>query len=267
MTQHPTDPPRAAGTGPATEYPTPAARPRTGGFGLLPFVVEKPAALPASDASWAFSLRRFARGAVWLLPTYGALLALVTLFGPDVGVRPFAPRANPILLFGWMLAVWLGLMALLALAGLLITSRSRGIAAAGLLVTLGGTVLMLPFVGLPQWDAVYHVDARVLALIGGTVYSAGWLLAGWAVIRSGVFSYADGGLLMASAPLLGVGGLLVGALQTYGGMLALAGGIGVAWRTGRLVPEAGEATALHSAPGTVAARAAAADGGGSIAAP
>jgi hypothetical protein len=237
--------------------PVPAAT-RPTGFGMLPFIVEKTSALPATNATWAWTLRRFARGAVWLLPAYGALYGIAALLAPDaVGSVPFPAHGQPLLPLVWVCAVWLGLLALLALTSLLVVARSRRMITSGLLVTLGGTVLMLPFVGLPGQTPVYGVDARVLALLGGSVYSVGWLLTGWAVIRSGVFSYADGGLLMAAAPLLGVGGLLIGALQAYGGVLALAGGIGVAWRAGRLVPLAEPAVVVNAAPGAVAARAAA----------
>lgn len=212
-----------------------------GGFALLPFVVERPAGLPATNATWAWSLRRFARHAVWLLPGYAVLYGLLTLTGAD-GANPaaFLADGRPLHLIGWVIAVWLGLLALMALTGLLVATRSRREAAAGLLVALAGALLMLPFAALPE--EVSSTGAKVLAAAGATVYSAGWLLAGWALIRSGVFSYVDGVLLMLAGPMLGVGGMFVSALQTLGAMFALASGIGVAWRAGRLVPQVHPAT-------------------------
>jgi small-conductance mechanosensitive channel len=212
---------------------------------MLPFVVEKGPS-PATNATWAWTLRRFARATVWLLPGYAILFGVVALTRVGGGPAPYAAGGRLWFLVGWIIAVWLGVLALMALTSLLAVARSRRIALAGLLVGLGGTLLMLPFAGMPEDIRVYGVNPRVLALVGGTVYTVGWLLAGWAIIRSGVFSYADGGMLMAAAPLLGVGGLAIGALQAYGAMLALASGIGVALRAGRLVP-AGPATPIHAA--------------------
>ncbi|WBB80208.1 hypothetical protein O7606_02135 [Micromonospora sp. WMMD882] len=209
-----------------------------GGFGVLPFVVEPPASGPATDATWAWSLRRFARGAVWLLPAYAILTGVVALASDGgVGNDPYPADGRPLYLVGWVASIWLGLLALLALAGLLVTTRSRRSAVAGLLVSLAGTVLLLPFTGLAEQTPVFGATARSLVLVGATCYSAGWALTGWAVARSGVFSIGDGGMLMIAAPLLGVGGALIGSMQTFGAMFALVAGFGIAYRAGRLVPK------------------------------
>lgn len=240
----PTETPARPGGVPASVSPSSAVpvspavdgRAPAGGFALLPFVVERPAGLPATNATWAWSLRRFARHAVWLLPGYAVIYGLLTLTdanGADPGA--FLASGRPLHLIGWVIAVWLGLFALMALTGLLVATRSRRTAAAGLLVALAGVLLMLPFAALPE--EVASTGARVLAAAGATVYSAGWLLAGWALITSGVFSYLDGVLLMLAGPMFGVGGMFISSLQTLGAMFALASGVGVAWRAGRLVPE------------------------------
>ncbi|MGC4896142.1 hypothetical protein [Micromonospora sp. DT31] len=209
-----------------------------GGFGVLPFLSEPGPGAPATDASWAWSIRRFARAAVWLLPAYAVLYGLVAMASDGgVGNDPYPADGRPLYLIGWVGSVWLGLLALLALTGLLVATRCRRVALAGLLASIGGTVLMLAFAGLAEQTPVFGLTARGLVLAGATCYSAGWFLTGWSVARSGMFSYGDGVLLMIAAPLLGLGGALIGSLQTFGAIFVLVAGIGIGYRSGRLVPE------------------------------
>jgi hypothetical protein len=154
------------------------------------------------------------------------------------GDDPYPADGRPLYLLGWVAAIWLGLLALLALTGLLAAARSRRGAVAGLLVGIGGTVLMLPFAGLAGQTPVFGTTARTLVLVGATCYSAGWLLTGWAVARSGTFAIGDGAMLMIAAPLLGLGGALVGSLPTFGAIFVLIAGIGIGYRSGRLLPAA-----------------------------
>ncbi|WP_410813588.1 hypothetical protein [Micromonospora sp. 067-2] len=208
-----------------------------GGFGVLPFVGEPTPAGPATNASWAWSVRRFARAAVWLLPAYAILYGVVAMASDGgVGNDPYPADGRAAYLIGWVAAVWLGLLALLALTGLLAATRSRRVAAAGLLVSIAGTVLMLPFAGLAEQTPVFGTTARSLVLAGATFYSVGWFLTGWAVARSGAFSLGDGIMLIIAAPLLGLGGALIGSLQTFGAIFVLIAGIGIGYRSGRLMP-------------------------------
>ncbi|MEO3923136.1 hypothetical protein ABGB07_04550 [Micromonosporaceae bacterium B7E4] len=229
-----------------------------GGFGFLPFVVERGTSEPASDASWAWSLRRLARLAVWSLPGYAIVYGSVTLVG--AGNAPFLTQQRPAHLLGWIGALWLGLLALMALASLLVTTRTRRAGTAGLLVAVAGTMLVLPFGGLPDSTAAFGRAGQVIAVSGGVLYSLGWWLTGLALHRSGVFSQSDGVLLMIAAPLLGVGGMLASALHALGAMFVLAAGIGIAWRARRLVPAVGRAALTR--PGTAGAVAARVSGGG-----
>ncbi|PZG13154.1 hypothetical protein C1I95_24275 [Micromonospora craterilacus] len=209
-----------------------------GGFGVLPFVDEPAPPGPATNASWAWSLRRLARAAIWLLPAYAILYGAVAMASDGgVGNDPYPADGRPLYLVGWVVAVWLGLLALLGLTGLLAATRSRRAAAAGLLVSIAGTVLMLPFAGLAEQTPVFGTTARTLVLVGATCYSVGWLCTGWAVARSGMFSIGDGTMLMIASPLLGLGGALIGSLQTFGAIFALIAGIGIAYRSGRLLPQ------------------------------
>jgi hypothetical protein len=208
-----------------------------GGFGVLPFVGEPTPLAPATNASWAWSVRRFARAAVWLLPAYAILYGAVAMASDGgVGNDPYPADGQAVYLIGWVAAVWLGLLALLALTGLLAATRSRRVAAAGLLVSIAGTVLMLPFAGFEEQTPVFGTTARSLVLLGATFYSVGWFLTGWAVARSGTFSLGDGVMLIIAAPLLGLGGALIGSLQTFGAIFVLIAGIGIGYRSGRLMP-------------------------------
>ncbi|MDM4719807.1 hypothetical protein QTQ03_09545 [Micromonospora sp. WMMA1363] len=208
-----------------------------GGFGVLPFVGEPPPAPPATNATWAWSLRRLARAAVWLLPTYAILLGLVSMASDGgIGNDPYPADGRPLYLVGWVAAVWLGLLAVLALTGLLVATRSRRAAVTGLLLSLAGTVLMLPFAGFAEQTPVFGTTARTLVLVGSACYSVGWLAIGWGVARSGMFSIGDGAMLMIAAPLLGLAGSLIGSLQTFGAIFVLIAGIGIGYRSGRLLP-------------------------------
>ncbi|MCW6006934.1 hypothetical protein K1W54_20455 [Micromonospora sp. CPCC 205371] len=192
---------------------------------------------PPTNVTWAWSVRRFGRVLMWTLPAYAVLFGGVTFGRMDGGgPAPYLANGRLLHLIGWVVATWLGLVALLAIACLLAAARSRRSAAAGLLIGLTGMALLLPFAALPPDTAVYGWDARRLSLVGAGVYSLGWVLAGWAVARSKLFSKGDGLLLMMAGPMLGVGGLLVGPLQTVGAIFVLAAGIGMAWTAGHLVP-------------------------------
>ncbi|QOC91261.1 hypothetical protein [Micromonospora craniellae] len=208
-----------------------------GGFGVLPFMDEPAPPGPATNASWAWSLRRLARAAVWLLPAYAILYGAVAMASDGgVGNDPYPADGRAVYLIGWVAAIWLGLLALLGLAGLLAATRSRRSAVTGLLVSIAGTVLMLPFAGFAEDTPVFGATARSLVLVGATCYSVGWLFTGWAVARSGMFSMGDGTMLMIASPLLGLGGALIGSLQTFGAIFVLIAGVGIAYRSGRLLP-------------------------------
>ncbi|MFC7550434.1 hypothetical protein [Plantactinospora sp. GCM10030261] len=222
--------PAAAHARIATSLVRPVRVIRRVGLNLLPFFDERNPAPPAPNMIWLWALRRFARNVVWLLPGYAVLFGLVTARGDDLRRSTSLATGGSLRALGLVLATWLGLLALLALTSLLATNRSRGTATAALLLALFGALLMpLAYAAGPGY-------ARALAFVGGTVFSLGWGLAGLAVARSQVFGASDGVLMMIAAPLLGVGGLIVAALQTVGALLLLAAGVGVAWKAGRLLP-------------------------------
>ncbi|WP_328467441.1 hypothetical protein OHA21_49040 [Actinoplanes sp. NBC_00393] len=189
--------------------------------------------LPVRDAVWIWSVRRYARLALWALPVAAVLYGWLTL-GVDTPPGPLAVG---------LLAGWLATISLIALAGLLAGSRTRRCALAGLLVTLAGATMLLPLAALPE-DAVLESAPLVaghepgLLTTAGTIAGAGMLLLGWAVFRSKLVNPADGVLLMLAAVAMGAGTYLTQPVPTVGALLLLAAGMGLAWTGGRLVPRA-----------------------------
>ncbi|GAA4600301.1 Amt family ammonium transporter [Actinoplanes octamycinicus] len=187
--------------------------------------------LPVREAVWIWSVRRFARLALWALPAASVLYGWVTL---GVGVPP---GPLPVAL----LAGWLAAVALIALAGLLAGARTRRVALTGLLVALAGGTLLLPLAALPADGAADSVSlaagqVRTLVQVACAISGTGLLLLGWAVFRSKLVNPADGVLLMLAAVALGAGSYAVRPLPTVGALLLLAAGMGLAWTGGRLVP-------------------------------
>jgi Amt family ammonium transporter len=187
--------------------------------------------LPVREALWIWSVRRYARLALWALPAGAALYGWTTL-GVPTPPGPLVVR---------LLAGWLGTVAMIALAGLLAGSRGRRAAAAGLLVGLAGLILLLPVTALPPGAApdgipVTAQSVHTLALVAAGVSGTGWLLLGWAVFRSGLVNPADGILLMLAAVSIGAGSYAVPPLPTVGALLLVAAGMGIAWTGHRLIP-------------------------------
>ena len=187
--------------------------------------------LPVREAVWIWSVRRYARVALWALPA-GALLLGWNSLGVATPPGPLVVR---------LAAGWLCTVAMIALAGLLAGSRTRRPALLGLLVGLAGSVMLLPLAALPAGTApdgspLPAAGVHTASLIGAAVLGAGWLLLGWAVFRSKLVNPADGVLLMLAAVSIGAGSYAVRPLPTVGALLLLAAGMGIAWTGGRLIP-------------------------------
>lgn len=187
--------------------------------------------LPVRDAVWIWSVRRYARIALWALPVSALLYGWSTL-----GV---ATPPGPLLVR--LAAGWLSAAGMIALTGLLAGSRTRRSALAGLLVGLAGSMLLLPVAALPPGVGpdglpVPADHVHTLALAAAAVTGAGWLLLGFAVFRSRLVNPADGILLMLAAVSIGAGSYAVEPLPTVGALLMLAAGMGLAWTPNRLVP-------------------------------
>lgn len=189
--------------------------------------------LPVREAVWVWSVRRYARLALWALPAAAMLDGWLTL-GIETPPGPLVVR---------LAADWLATIAMLALTALLAGTRARRTAIAGLLIGLAGTVLTLPLTALPPGTLAAGApltsdQLRVAVMVAAGTVGAGWLLLGWAVFRSKLVNPADGVLLMLAALTIGAGPYARQPLPTVGTLLLLAAGTGLAWTGSRLIPRA-----------------------------
>ncbi|GAB2588630.1 hypothetical protein Aab01nite_42790 [Paractinoplanes abujensis] len=187
--------------------------------------------LPVREAVWVWSVRRYARMALWALPA-AALLHGWTTLGIDTPPGP---------LLVTLTANWLSVIAMIALAGLLAGTRTRRSAVAGLLLGLSGFVLTVPLAALPAGTAAAGSpltpdQLQTAEVVAAAAVGAGWVLLGWAVFRSRLVNPADGVLLMLAAAAIGAGAHAQRPLPTVGALLLLAAGTGLAWTAGRLIP-------------------------------
>lgn len=187
--------------------------------------------LPVREAVWIWSVRRYARLALWALPAAALLIGWSSL-----GVHPI-----PGSLVVELAAAWLSLVAMIALTGLLAGSRTRRPALAGLLLGLAGFLIALPVAALPTGTAaegspLAASSMPTVTLAGAACSAGGWLLLGWAVFRSKLVNPADGVLLMLAAASIGATPFTKEPLPTVGALLLLAAGTGLAWTGSRLIP-------------------------------
>ena len=118
-----------------------------------------------------------------------------------------------------------------ALAALLAGVPGRTVALTGLLAGLAGAGATLAATGTPG----YH---RLFELIGGGLTTLGWAMFAIAVLASRLAGGADGVLFLIAAPLAGIGAAYNGRVGSIGGVLLVAAGLGLAWTSARLLPEA-----------------------------
>ncbi|AGL15771.1 hypothetical protein L083_2261 [Actinoplanes sp. N902-109] len=187
--------------------------------------------LSVQEAVWIWSVRRYARTALWGLPVGAALYGWATL---GVAVPP-----GPLLVE--LAAGWLVTVAMIGLAGLLAGARTRRCATTGLLIGLAGAMLWLPLLALPAGavpagTGIPAGSVHLVFLTAAAIMGTGWLLLGWAVFRSKLVNPADGVLLMLAAVSIGAGSFAVKPLPTVGALLLLAAGMGLAWTGSRLAP-------------------------------
>jgi hypothetical protein len=213
------------------------------------------------DAAWVRSLR-FARSAMWALPTGAFGFAVTGVWGwptPTAGPAGQSPGAW---LVTAVLSLALALIGGVALAALLSATPGRKPAAAALVSMLTGTVLFVPVLGLVgvarpaiarlpaqiRPEVAGSLDGRLLdgpvvhwLGIGGLVLiGAGWALVGLAVLVSGMLNRVDGLML-----LLSVSVAVASVYQDWpfllvvAAMIMVAAGLGLSWTAWRLTP-AGE---------------------------
>jgi hypothetical protein len=187
--------------------------------------------LPVREAVWIWSVRRYARLALWALPVSASLSGWAAL---GVGFPP-----GPLVI--QLAAAWLSVIAMIALAGLLTGTRTRRSALAGMLIGLAAFLTSLPLAALPDDTLAAGApltvpQLRLVEVAAAAATGMGWLLLGWAVFRSKLVNPADGMLLMLAAVAIGAGSHAHQPLPTVGALLLVAAGTGLAWTGGRLIP-------------------------------
>jgi len=187
--------------------------------------------LPVREAVWIWSVRRYARLALWALPA-AAVLGGWSSLGVNSVPGPLVVE---------LAAAWLSLVAMIALAGLLAGARTRRTALTGFLLGLAGFLIALPVAALPPGVAAEGSPLTAEAMhtvmfVGAACNAGGWLLLGWAVFRSKLVNPADGVLLMLAAAAIGTTPFTKEPLPTVGALLLLAAGTGLAWTGSRLIP-------------------------------
>jgi hypothetical protein len=187
--------------------------------------------LPVREAVWIWSVRRYARFALWALPAAAVLGGWANL-----GV---ANPPGPLII--QLAAAWLSVIAMIALAALLIGTRTRRAALFGMLIGLAAFLTSLPLAALPDdtvaaGSPLSAPQLRLVEVAAAAATGVGWLLLGWAVFRCKLVNPADGVLLMLAAVAIGAGAHAQQPLPTVGALLMVAAGTGLAWTGGRLIP-------------------------------
>ncbi len=216
-------------------------------------------AAPRRSIGRADRLQAFGRYAVWAIPIY----AIVAVAFP----RPSGAFSSDPATYARYLATehgtiseWarivgpgmLGVLSLVALAALLVKARGRWLALAGLIAGVGGSVLLILEVGSVvirnerMRDAVLgggltrihgNADATSrLVPLGLLLLTLGWVLLGIAVFVARGLNKTDGVLLVISAPMIYIGGLVLSMLPVLGAFLLVAAGLGIGFAAAKVQP-------------------------------
>jgi Amt family ammonium transporter len=204
-------------------------------------------------------LQAFGRYAVWAIPVYAiAAVAFPRPSGafssdPATYARYLATAHGTISEWARIIGLGvLGVLSLVALAALLIKARGRWLALVGLLAGLGGSVLLILEAGSVvirnerMRDAVLsgdvtriHGNAQAtswLVPLGLLLLTLGWVLLGIAVFVARGLNRTDGVLLVISAPMIYIGGLVLSMIPVLGAFLLVAAGLGIGFAAGKVQP-------------------------------
>jgi hypothetical protein len=221
--------------------------------------------MPGEDARGstdADDLDRYARGGLWALPLWAALLLVSTLthqpsYSTDFPGYARYVTTTPFLLshlVASILGAAIGLLGLIALFILLVGGRSPRLALAALVTSVLGTVLTASVFGVAAFaqpaigraylggdaDQAVAINADVYgpplfatALPGLLLFAAGTALFGAAVARSGWLPRWAGVGLALGGVLFAIVGFLVGEVQPFGAALMVGSTAWIASRAGR----------------------------------
>ncbi len=215
-----------------------------------------------ADAAWARSIRRFARAVVWAVPGAAFSFALAGVWGWPTPHGGPTGQSGGTWLVVTVLGLVLGLLGMIALAALLVPTPGRRWALTALIMSLLGTVLLAPMLGViglarPSVTSVtreitagtaatleagfFDGDvSRWLGVWGLILLALGWFALGCAVLASRMLNRADGWLmLLAVAVAIAAAYLSWQFLLVIAAMVLLASGLGLAWTASRLTPDGG----------------------------
>lgn len=190
------------------------------------------------------------------IPIYGLAVFLSTLShqpDPQTDFRAYAEYVTTTSflvshLLGSILGTTIGLFGVLALGAVLTTSGGRRLALPGLILSVAGMALIMTLFGASTFaqpaigraylagqqaavainSDLYGAPAVAVGLTGGLLYSAGAVLLGVALWRSGTLPRWAGLLYAVAVPLISIVGLAVGVAQPVGAVLLIVSG---AWIT------------------------------------
>ena len=220
---------------------------------------------PMVDERWAGSLRAFSRAAVWCLPAAVVCLALSSGFGwPTRTDEPALVSPGT-----WVLVTVLGLglwlIGVAALAALVASSAMRRWSWAAVIASCLGVALLAPVVGVVgfarpaisrsaqavendtaiaaaadrmQDGLVGSAAARGMLVLGAALLAIGAIAVAGTILGSRVLQRHDAWLM-----LMGIGIAIAAAylswpfLFTLAAMVALAGGLGLAYTVSRIAPD------------------------------
>jgi hypothetical protein len=204
-------------------------------------------------------LQAFGRYAVWAIPIYAIVVVAFPrpsgAFSSDPATyaRYLATAHGTISEWARIIGLGvLGVLSLVALAALLVKARGRWLALAGLSAGLGGSVLLILEAGSAvirnerMRDAVLggdltriHGNAQAtswLVPLGLLLLTLGWVLLGIAVFVARGLNRTDGVLLVISAPMTYIGGLVLSMLPVLGAFLLVAAGLGIGFAAAKVQP-------------------------------
>jgi hypothetical protein len=222
----------------------------------------------APVSAGADDLDRYARGGLWTLPLWAALLLVSTLTHQPSFTTDFPAYARYVTttaflvshLVASILGAAVGLLGLIALFVLLVRGaggRTSRLALAGLVTSVLATVLTASVFGVaafaqPAIGRAYlagHADQAVAinsdvyglplfatALPGLLLFALGTALFGAAVARSGWLPTWAGVGLVLGGVLFAIVGFLIGAVQPVGAALMAVSTAWIAYRAGRARP-------------------------------
>lgn len=205
---------------------------------------------------------------LWLLPVYGVLTLLATLtHQPDPATR-FESWSRYVTtgtflvshIAGSILGTAVGILGIGALAVALAGTRRSGMAAAGLVTGVTGSVLITAVFGVAAaaqpalgraflagdtgaqnlYEDVYGPATLGIAVGGTLLYGLGFVLLGWSAAVSGRFPRWAGVAFALAGPLIGILGVIYGFTQTVGSLLLITAG--VVFARSAVQPGAGTAT-------------------------